>query len=57
MKNERVTTDFADGFHAGFEAARIELAAAVEKALADYRSVRKAMKAVEVPAPTRKEEV
>lgn len=56
MKNERVTTDFADGFHAGFEAARIELTAAVEKALADYRSVRKAMKAVEVPAPTRKEE-
>lgn len=56
MKNERVTTDFAEGFRAGFEVARTQLIAAVDHALADYRSVRKAMIAVEVPAPARKEE-
>jgi hypothetical protein len=56
MRNERITTDFAEGWRAGFEAARVQLEAAVEKALADYRSVRKAMRAVETPAPTRGEE-
>ena len=53
MKNERVTTDFAEGFRAGFEAARVQLEAAVSKALTDYRSVMKAMRAVEMPAPKR----
>jgi hypothetical protein len=53
MKNERVTTDFAEGFRAGFEAARVELEVAVSKALTDYRSVMKAMRAVEMPSPKR----
>jgi len=56
MPNERVTTDFAEGWRAGFEAARVQLEAAAESALADYRSVMKAMRAVATPAPTRKEE-
>lgn len=56
MKNERITIDFAEGWRAGFEAARVQLEAAAEKAMADYRSVMKAMRAVETPAPTRKEE-
>lgn len=56
MKNERITTDFADGFRAGFDVARTQILAAVDHALADYRSVRKAINAVEVPAPTRKEQ-
>jgi hypothetical protein len=34
----------------------VQLEAAAEKAMADYRSVMKAMRAVETPAPTRKEE-
>lgn len=55
MKNERITTDFAEGFRVGFEAARTELGAAVEKALTNCGSIRKAMADVEVPAPTRKE--
>lgn len=55
MKNERITTDFAEGFRAGFEVARTELSAAVENALTNCGSIRKAMADVEVPAPTRKE--
>lgn len=55
MKNERITTDFAEGFRAGFEVARTELSAAVEKALTNYGSIRKAMADVEIPTPTRKE--
>jgi hypothetical protein len=55
MKNERITTDFAEGFRVGFEVARTELGAAVEKALTNCGSIRKAMAEVEVPAPTRKE--
>jgi hypothetical protein len=53
MPNKEITTDFADGFRAGFEAARVQLEAAVSKALTDYRSVMKAMRAVEMPAPNR----
>ena len=39
------------GFCAGFESARVQLEAAAEKALADYRSVMKAMRAVRSPDP------
>jgi hypothetical protein len=53
MPNKEITTDFADGFRAGFDSARVELEAAVSRALADYRSVMKAMRAVEMPAPKR----
>ena len=53
MPNDRVTTDFADGFRAGFEAARVQIGVSVDRALADYRSVRKAIKAVEVTEPKR----
>ena len=53
MPNKEITTDFADGFRAGFEAARAELESAVSKALTDYRSVMKAMRTVEMPAPKR----
>jgi hypothetical protein len=53
MPNNEITTDFADGFRAGFEAARVQLESAVSKALTDYRSVMKAMRAVEMPAPKR----
>jgi chromosome segregation ATPase len=38
-------------FCAGFEAARVQLEAAAEKALTDYRSVMKAMRAVRSPDP------
>jgi hypothetical protein len=53
MPNKEITTDFADGFRAGFDSARAELEVAVSKALTDYRSVMKAMRAVEMPAPKR----
>jgi hypothetical protein len=53
MPNKEITTDFADGFRTGFELARTQLQAAVEKALTEHTSVRKAMKSVEVPAPMR----
>lgn len=53
MPDNEITTDFADGFRMGFEVARREIARAVEEALADYRSVRKAIRGVEVPEPMR----
>ena len=56
MKNERITTDFSDGFRVGFEVARLQLLAAVERALENHTSIRKAISAVEPPAPTRREE-
>jgi hypothetical protein len=56
MPNKEITTDFADGFRAGFDSARVELEVAVSRALADYRSVMKAMRAVEMPTPKRQEE-
>jgi hypothetical protein len=49
MWNKEATSDFAEGYRAGFEEARIRLEAAVEKALAEYRSVRKAMRTVQLP--------
>jgi hypothetical protein len=55
MPNKEITTDFAEGFRAGFEVARIQIGAAVEKALADHRSVRKAIKSVDVAEPKRSE--
>ena len=51
MLNKEVTTDFADGFRSGFEAARVQLEAAVTKALGEYKSVLKAMRAVQLPEP------
>ena len=53
MPNREITTDFADGFRAGFELARLQIGDAVEKALASHTSIRKAIKSVEVPAPMR----
>ena len=53
MPNEQITTDFADGFRVGFQAARIQIERAVEEALANYTSVRKAIRNVEVSAPMR----
>lgn len=53
MPNEQITTDFAEGFRVGFEVARQEMERAVEEALANHTSVRKAIKGVEVPAPMR----
>jgi hypothetical protein len=49
MWNKEATSDFAEGYRAGFEEARTQITAAVEKALAEYRSVRKAMRAVQLP--------
>jgi hypothetical protein len=51
MLNKEVTTDFADGFRSGFEAARVQLEAAVTHALGEYKSVLKAMRAVQSPEP------
>lgn len=51
MLNKEVTTDFADGFRAGFEAARVQIEAAVTHALGEYKSVLKAMRAVQSPEP------
>lgn len=56
MPNREITTDFADGFRAGFDSARVELEAAVSKALTDSRSIMKAMRAVQMPAPSRQGE-
>lgn len=53
MPNEQITTDFAEGFRVGFEMARQEIERAVEEALANHTSVRKAIKGVELPAPMR----
>jgi hypothetical protein len=56
MPNKEITTDFADGFRAGFDAARAELEIVVMKAVSEGRSVMKAMRAVQVPAPARQED-
>lgn len=53
MPNARITTDFADGFHAGFTLAKTQIEAAVERALAEHTSVRKAIGRVQVPVPAR----
>ena len=50
---KEITTDFADGFRTGFEAARREIEQAVEQALTNYTSVRKAIKGVKAPAAAR----
>lgn len=53
MPNEQITTDFAEGFRIGFEVARQEMERVVREALAEGKSVRKAISGVEVPAPMR----
>jgi hypothetical protein len=51
MWNKEATSDFAEGYRAGFEEARTQIIAAVERALADHRSVRRAIKSVDLAEP------
>jgi hypothetical protein len=54
MPNEEVTTDYADGFRAGFQVARTELQMAALKAMEEGRSVMKAMNKVDPPVLKRR---
>ncbi len=49
--NKPVSTDFNDGFRAGFEASRTQLKAAIEQALINHTSIRKALASVEIELP------
>lgn len=53
MPEQGITEDYGDGFRAGFEEARRLILEAVNEAMGDYRSVRKAISGVSVPRPFR----
>lgn len=53
MPDPEISEDYADGFRTGFELARKQIVAAVEGALVNQTSIRKAIKSVNVPAPMR----
>jgi hypothetical protein len=53
MPDQSITTDFAEGFRAGFEAARLEIERAAYDAVTHHRSVMKAIRSVKVTNPTR----
>ena len=51
---DEVTTDYVDGFRAGFQIARTELQMAALKAMEEGRSVMKAMNKVDPPVLKRR---